>query len=85
MGSDAHQSALRRGLATIHHDVGRYSPVIHPRHALRSYQLAFARAVADSVIHGRGDSFAAVFSRQAGKDEALAQMSETQRQERSCC
>ena len=68
------QPALQRGLAAIHADIGRYSPAVHPRQALRSYQLGFARAVAQSVIEGRGDTFAAVFSRQSGKDEALAQL-----------
>lgn len=74
MTTQSIQPALRRGLAAIHADVGRYSPAIHPRQALRSYQLEFARAVAASVVAGRGDTFAAVFSRQSGKDEALAQL-----------
>ncbi len=75
MTAHASQAALQRGLEAIHNDIGRYSPAIHPRQALRSYQLDFARAVAASVDEGRGDSFAAVFSRQSGKDEALAQLS----------
>ena len=41
---------------------------------LRDYQLAPARAILDSVAAGRGDQFAVVFSRQAGKDELLAQL-----------
>lgn len=41
---------------------------------LRHYQLAPVYAVIDSVRNNRGDEFAWVFSRQAGKDEAKAQL-----------
>ena len=41
---------------------------------LRDYQLLPARAILDSVAGRRGDQFAVVFSRQAGKDELLAQL-----------
>lgn len=65
---------LRHGLAEIHSDIGSFSRAVLPRTSLRSYQLDVARAVAGSVMATRGDSFAAVFSRQSGKDEALAQL-----------
>lgn len=45
-----------------------------PGVALRPYQLEPARAVVESVERGLGRQFAIVFSRQAGKDELLAQV-----------
>jgi hypothetical protein len=45
-----------------------------PRYALRSYQTEPARAIAESIERGYGRQFAVVFSRQAGKDELLAQL-----------
>jgi hypothetical protein len=41
---------------------------------MRSYQTGPARAIAESVERGDGRQFAVVFSRQAGKDELLAQL-----------
>lgn len=41
---------------------------------LRSYQLEAAQAIALAVQQGRGGQFALLFSRQAGKDETLAQL-----------
>jgi len=41
---------------------------------LRGYQLEPAEAILDSVLKGRGLSFAVVFSRQAGKNELSAQL-----------
>lgn len=67
-------STLRAGLRSIHEDPARFSQAAYPRQTLRPYQARFVRAVARSVIKQRGDTFAAVFSRQAGKDEALAQL-----------
>src|SRR4029079_6736101 len=63
-------SALRPLLA----DVGDYSRVLLPSHTLRGYQLGPVRAIAESVTLGLGRQFAVVFSRQAGKDESLAQL-----------
>src|SRR5215211_8906683 len=45
-----------------------------PRYALRPYQTEPARAIAESIELGLGRQFAVVFSRQAGKDELLAQL-----------
>lgn len=45
-----------------------------PGRALRAYQAPVARAVGRSVAAGGGEQFAVVFSRQAGKDETLAQV-----------
>ncbi len=45
-----------------------------PAHAFRPYQIAPARAIAESIRHGQGHQLAAVFSRQSGKDEMLAQL-----------
>jgi hypothetical protein len=51
-----------------------FSRLMLPRYALRSYQTEPARAIAESVERGDGRQFAVVFSRQAGKDELLAQL-----------
>jgi hypothetical protein len=55
-------------------DVGAYSRALLPGHALRQYQLGPARAIARSIVRGDAEQFAVVFSRQAGKDESLAQL-----------
>jgi len=55
-------------------DLEAFSSLLLPERALRPYQLAPARAILDSIARGRGDQFAVVFSRQAGKDEMLAQL-----------
>ncbi len=55
-------------------DVGQFSARLLPARALRGYQLPVARAVAGSVGRSEGMEYAAVFSRQAGKDEMLAQL-----------
>ena len=54
-------------------DVAAFSRILLPGRALRPYQIAPARAVAHSIEANLGRSFAVVFSRQAGKDELLAQ------------
>ncbi len=63
-------AALRRVLT----DVGVFSRLVLPRWRLRPYQVGPARAIAASIEAGRGGTFAIVFSRQAGKDELLAQL-----------
>lgn len=55
-------------------DLGAFSSLLLPAYRLRTYQLAPARAILASVRQRRGDQFAVVFSRQAGKDEMLAQL-----------
>lgn len=44
------------------------------RRPLHEYQLAPARAIIDSVRHGRGLEFAVMFPRQSGKNETQAQV-----------
>src|SRR5215207_1893295 len=68
------QSPLVDGLRPLLRDVGEYSRVLLPTHRLRGYQLAPARAIAESITRALGCQFAVVFSRQAGKDEMLAQL-----------
>ncbi len=51
-----------------------WSHELLPRRALRPYQVAPATAILRSVLERRGEQFAVVFSRQAGKDEMLAQL-----------
>jgi len=63
------QAAARESLC----DIGAFSRVI-VRRPLRTYQLAPARAIVDSVLNRRGLSFAVVMSRQAGKNETSAQV-----------
>lgn len=54
-------------------DIRVFSRVV-VRRPLRAYQLEPARAIADSVLHRRGLTFAVVMSRQAGKNELSAQL-----------
>lgn len=65
---------LAAALRPLMQDVGDYSRVLLPAQRLREYQLLPARAIAESVTRGLGRQFAVVFSRQAGKDETLAQL-----------
>lgn len=60
--------ALRKILRDIRH----FSRVIG--RPLRSYQLAPARAIVDSVLNRRGLQFVVMMSRQAGKNELSAQL-----------
>ncbi len=55
-------------------DIGTFSAETFPDVALRDYQIAPAQAIIESVLQQRGEQHAVVFSRQAGKDELLAQM-----------
>jgi hypothetical protein len=55
-------------------DIGAFSAEMWPERVLRGYQRPVAEAVAESVELGRAMEYAAVFSRQAGKDEMLAQL-----------
>ncbi len=71
MGSDV---GMRAGLRRVHEDVGLFSEVTMPGHGMRGYQVRLARAVCASVMTGAGEQFVGMFSRQAGKDEALAQV-----------
>lgn len=66
---DRIREAARRALE----DVGAFSRCV-VRRPLRAYQLEPARAITDSVLNGRGLSFAVVMSRQAGKNETSAQV-----------
>src|SRR5687768_15733933 len=66
-------TAVRAGLRRVLTDVGSFSRAVLPHHALRPYQLGPARAIVESVERGLGRQFVVVFSRQAGKDELLAQ------------
>jgi hypothetical protein len=54
-------------------DISNFSRLILAR-PLRSYQLAPARAVLDSVLQGRGLTFAVMMCRQSGKNEVAAQL-----------
>ena len=55
-------------------DIGAFSKVFLPTFELRPYQVGPARAIAESVDQSLGRQFVVVFSRQAGKDELLAQL-----------
>src|SRR5688572_20757030 len=67
-------TTLVTALRPLLDDVGAYSRVLLPGYRLREYQLGPARAIAESVTRRLGRQFAVVFSRQAGKDEMLAQL-----------
>jgi hypothetical protein len=53
--------------------VDRFSRLVLER-PLRPYQLEAAQAILDSVLHGRGRTFAVMMSRQAGKNELSAHL-----------
>jgi hypothetical protein len=55
-------------------DPALFSRWLAPGHVMRPYQLEAATVLAESILAGQGDQFAVVFSRQAGKDEMLAQL-----------
>ena len=54
-------------------DIRWFSKIVVGRE-LRKYQLGPAYAILDSVLYGKGLSFAIVFCRQAGKNEVSAQL-----------
>jgi hypothetical protein len=70
----ARSPAVRAGLRRALTDVGVFSRVFLPGYALRPYQIGPARVILESIERGLGRQFAVVFSRQAGKDELLAQI-----------
>src|SRR5688500_13172339 len=74
MTHDPSPTTLVAALRPLLDDVGTYSRVLLPGYRLREYQLGPARAIAESVTRRLGRQFAVVFSRQAGKDEMLAQL-----------
>ena len=54
-------------------DISWFSRLVVER-PLRQYQLTPAYAILDSILNGKGLSFAIMFSRQAGKNELSAQL-----------
>ena len=54
-------------------DINFFSRVV-ARRPLHAYQLAPARAIVDSVLHGKGLEFAVMFPRQSGKNETQSQV-----------
>lgn len=55
-------------------DVAQFGRLQAPGYRLRAYQTPAALAIAASVVERRGVELAAVFARQSGKDELLAQL-----------
>lgn len=55
-------------------DFAAFSRACYPAHTLRRYQLAAARPILAAVERAAGGAFVILFSRQAGKDELLAQL-----------
>lgn len=72
--SRGERGPVRGSLAESLSDVGAFSRRWLPGYELRAYQEAPARAIVASVERGLGRTLAAVFSRQSGKDELLAQV-----------
>lgn len=62
------------GLRAVLTSLGAWSAALAPRQRLRPYQLEAAEAILAAIAAGQGGMFALVFSRQAGKDETLAQL-----------
>lgn len=65
---------MNQGIHRLASEVELFSSLLMPGHKLRGYQLPPAQVIVDSVLNRRGHQFAVVFSRQAGKDELLAQV-----------
>lgn len=65
---------MNPALYAVLSDVGTFSARTMPHRTLRAYQRDAARTVLQGILAGQGDQFAVVFSRQAGKDEMLAQL-----------
>lgn len=63
-------TAIQRALA----DIGEFSRRTMPNHTMRGYQLEAAYPLAQHLMDRSGEQFAIAFSRQAGKDEMLAQV-----------
>lgn len=61
------------GLRAMFDDVAAFSAFAWPKQRLRRYQHGPAVAIADGALRG-GDMLCIVFSRQAGKDEVIAQV-----------
>lgn len=68
------QIELEQGLRRLYGDIGNFSEAVAGEYNLRLYQLEPARAIIRAVQAGKGGQFALIFSRQAGKDETLAQI-----------
>src|SRR5215204_5882827 len=73
-GVESGATPLVTRLRPLFEDVGAYSRVLLPSYRPLKYQIGPARAIAESITGGLGRQFAVVFSRQAGKDEMLAQL-----------
>ncbi len=71
--SRASERGSARTIAGTMGDIGAFSRVVL-RRPLRSYQLAVARAIGESVLGGHGRTIAVMMSRQAGKNETAAQI-----------
>jgi len=65
---------MKSDLHLVLSNINTFSARIMPTHVLRSYQAEAARTLLAGILAGKGDQFAIVFSRQAGKDEMLAQL-----------
>lgn len=66
-------SLIARAARIILSDIEPFSRHILKK-PLRPYQLEPARAILSSILQGRGETFAVVMSRQAGKNETAAQI-----------
>lgn len=55
-------------------DIGDFSRLTMSSHPMRHYQLEAARPIAQHLATKSGEQFAIAFSRQAGKDEMMAQI-----------
>lgn len=65
---------MNSGLKRALRDIGAFSQLTMPAHAMRGYQLEAARPLAHHLLNRTGEQFAIAFSRQAGKDEMMAQV-----------
>ena len=66
-------SMIQRAAKAVLSDIEPFSRHVIQQ-PLRQYQIEPAQAILDSILHRRGDTFAVMMSRQAGKNELSAQL-----------
>lgn len=66
-------SVVQRAAKAVLSDIEPFSRYVLAR-PLRGYQLEPARAILQSILHGEGETFVVMMSRQAGKNELSAQI-----------
>lgn len=69
-----HLEHEKAALRKLYGDLEVFSESLYGSRRLRSYQLEAAQTIIEAIRKGEGGQFVVLFSRQAGKDEMLAQL-----------